>query len=118
MDGRFLSAPTYTQRGTPAIYWATLWNRCLAIIDEHNHQWNPAWLDEDVPTGTSGVKVLWGGLNAYKKRAHPFEKSTNGRPKYRWSAFYISGDLDFSKSPYDTIAQWTQPGYHLSLIHI
>ena len=28
---------TLNQRGTPAIYWASLWNRCLAIVDNHDH---------------------------------------------------------------------------------
>ena len=42
-------------RSTPGPYWAVLWNRCIAIIDDHDHSSTGINAGEN-----GGKKILWG----------------------------------------------------------
>jgi hypothetical protein len=118
MDGRMLLAPTQKQRGTRAIYWAVLWNRCLAIIDDHSHwESNPMSTTQTPNEGSHhGKRLLWGGQNA-----NVIENAANIPPSgvTAWvSSIYVDADLDMHNSPYEEMAVEGAPGWAMkSLYH-
>ena len=72
---------TLNQRGTPAIYWASLWNRCLAIVDNHDHNSGDTSQYGDQGS-TLGKPLNWGS---------PLNSGTGG--------ILVSHDFDLFQGP-------------------
>ena len=80
-------------RSTPGPYWAVLWNRCFAIIDQHDH--TASGINEN---SNKGIKLKWIDAFSYPAGSSP-------------GAFIISEDLDMQPRPGITVSQLEGEAY-------